>query len=104
MATTDDDNVIILSRRRHVPRGTWRIPWFGRGKSSLNEKSRLSPLRVQVVITSDGANSGRNCRHAPHGTIGVAVSATIAIVVKFLAPCSMALAAHTLSAQIVRLN
>src|SRR5207247_6107435 len=79
-----------------------RIPRFGSGRRWERLSIFWPPRIVALTRISSGANSARNCRQAPQGTIGSLVSATTAIATNSRSPAATALAIAIRSAQIVR--
>ena len=73
----------------------------GAGSSWSSDQCDSAPAVVQLVISSDGANSASTCRQIPQGAAGADPSVAITSEVKLRSPCATADSTAARSAQIV---
>src|SRR5579883_1366928 len=107
-----EDPQSILGERHGVSRvehnSAYAVP-FARlaelnawGINSRTVYFTTSPRRFASNTSASGANSHSNCRHAPHGEVGISVSVTTATRLKQRKPSHTPRTIAARSAQIVR--
>src|SRR5438445_286938 len=96
--------VVLLYGRQQGAYAPRSPSWFASnaaGSSSRIVNFNTFPDRFARITSASGANSQRICRHAPHGGVGLSVSATTATRLKRRRPSDTPLNTAVRSAHIV---